>query len=117
MNTIEYIYQLSLQLNERLEQDHSKQDRAQVVDDVNDILDERGRYLEDAPSPETDEEKQWAAHILEMEPRSQAKLETLFTGLKAEMKSMKKQKSSNRKYVNPYQNVATSDGMFLDKKK
>ncbi len=44
-------------------------------------------------------------------------MNALFTELKQEMQQMKQQRKSTQSYINPYRDVQTMDGMFMDKKK
>ncbi|MBM7551426.1 flagellar protein FliT [Thalassobacillus pellis] len=117
MSVLEEFYELTIQLYSKLNQKINSSNRTQLLEDINGVLSEREERIYLLTQPVTDVDKTRMKEILTLEPRIQQRLNFLFTELKMEMKNVKKQKSSNQKYTNPYKNVSGSDGMFLDKKK
>ena len=66
--------------------------------------------------PYTDEEKVLGEKIYSLNIGIESKMQQLFSDLKVEMKQVQKQKKTKESYTNPYKNVHTSDGTFMDSK-
>ncbi|MFC7063344.1 flagellar protein FliT [Halobacillus seohaensis] len=115
------IWQQFLSITERLSQKVNQKvtddNREQVIVDVQQLLDQRSDLINQLPQPETESEKSTVQRVMELDLDINQKLEFLFDGLKGELRNMRKQKSSNQRYTNPYQSVASYDGMFMDRKK
>ncbi|MCP3028111.1 flagellar protein FliT [Halobacillus sp. A5] len=110
---LQYTEELSQQVNQKVKDDN----RDEVIQEVQRLLKKRAQMLEGLPQPADEEEKAIVKQIMYLDVDINQKLEFLFNGLKMEMRHMKRQKSSNKKYTNPYESVASYDGMFMDRKK
>lgn len=110
---LQHTVELSQQVNQKVTDDN----RTEVIQKVQQLLTVRSKLLPQLPHPENEEEKAKVAKVKNLDVDINQKLEILFNGLKEEMRNMKRQKSSNQKYTNPYQSVASYDGMFMDRKK
>ncbi|GIO26425.1 flagellar protein FliT [Ornithinibacillus bavariensis] len=117
MNRVQPIYDITIKIQRILEGDISANMRQEVIDQINTLLLERGTYMEHASEPFTKEELELGRKLLPINQVIERKMEAIFAEIKDEMKQVKKQKQSNRKYINPYENIHTIDGMFMDKKK
>ncbi|UOQ85177.1 flagellar protein FliT [Gracilibacillus salinarum] len=117
MTNIQQIYDITQQLDQILSSSITAQNRQAVLDEAETVLDEREKLIQQLAGPYTEEEKRLANSFFSIDERVQQKMKLLLDDLKKEMKISKKKKSSNQKYLNPYKNVATYDGTFLDKKK
>ncbi|MEN2768741.1 flagellar protein FliT [Ornithinibacillus xuwenensis] len=117
MNRVEPIYAITMRIQELLDDKISSNHRQEVLDEINQLLIQRGTYMEEISEPYTSEELNLGKQIVTLNKSIQEKMDKLFKTLKIEMKQLKQQKNSNRKYINPYENVQTVDGMFMDKKK
>lgn len=117
MNRLESIYDLTKQLDSLLDQEIPQEQRADVIEKINQLTEERGRQMVRLEPPFSMDEKQTGEKLIPLDTQINARLEEIFTNLKGEMRTVKKQKTSNSKYVNPYQNLSSLDGMFLDHKK
>lgn len=95
---------------------HSKEKRSDVVSHLERLLDQRETMMRELEQP-TEEEKPLLEEIKKRDLKINQKLEFLFNDLKRDMRNNKKQKASKKQYTNPYQNVSSYDGMFLDSKK
>ncbi|WP_101843037.1 flagellar protein FliT [Halobacillus sp. Marseille-P3879] len=110
---LQYTEELSQQVNQKVKDEN----RSQVIQEVQRLLEERAKLLKDLPQPADNEEKEMVKQVMRLGLDINQKLEFLFKDLKVEMRHMKQQKSSNQKYTNPYHSVASYDGMFMDRKK
>ncbi|MFD1020311.1 flagellar protein FliT [Thalassobacillus hwangdonensis] len=118
MSEVTAYYKLTMELKELLQQKVTNSNREEVLQEANRILDQRELKMQKLPEAlETEEEKQQIKAVLKLDPALQKRFQIIFTDLKTEMRNTKKQRNSNQKYTNPYQNVSNYDGMFLDKKK
>ncbi|AKG03900.1 hypothetical protein AAV35_003270 [Salimicrobium jeotgali] len=90
--------------------------RSEQVGEIEALIDKRGNMMQTLPEP-GETEKHIVRDVLERDKTINQRLEMIFTGVKEDMRNNKKQKSTKNQYTNPYQNVAGSDGMFLDSKK
>lgn len=117
MNRIQPIYELTEQMKTNLDQMMTAKNREAIMNKVNSLLEQRGQHMESIKPPYTKEEKQLGKELLHLNEQVQKQIEEAFSELKIEMKQVKRQKSSNKKYLNPYQNVQVMDGRYLDKKK
>ncbi|GAA5415646.1 hypothetical protein Pryu01_00677 [Paraliobacillus ryukyuensis] len=113
------LYDLTKNLFFLLDKSVSKNltEREQTIQKVTESLEKREILLSQIKPPYTDEEKRVGAELIPLEQKIQQRLTLLFNNLKSDMKNVKKQKSSNQKYINPYQSLAHFDGSYLDKKK
>ncbi|RCW67088.1 flagellar protein FliT [Saliterribacillus persicus] len=116
MDKILKLYKLTNSLIEEAEKATSSEDREEVIEKINTLLDEREVLLKEIKAPFSEEETKKGQEIIELDGRLQKMLAIIFFDLKKEMRSVKKQKSSNEKYVNPYQKLSGHDGMFMDSK-
>ncbi|WP_092491973.1 flagellar protein FliT [Virgibacillus salinus] len=117
MNRLQKTYKVTKQLEEVLNVNINGKDRNAVIEQVNHLVEQRGDLLSEITSPYSEEEKQLGKELVKLNEQIQEKMNNLFDDLKVEMKQVKKQKKSNRTYVNPYENVKTMDGMYMDSKK
>lgn len=117
MNRLKPLYQVTLELEELLDQEITSKNRESIISDVNLLVGTRGDLLQEVTPPFTEEEKWIGEQLVIMNNTIQQKMTAIFTDLKQEMKQVKKQKRSNKTYTNPYKNIKTIDGMFMDSKK
>lgn len=117
MGRMEALYDVTVELNRLLEQPMEVKDREKLIEQTEALISKRELILQDVKEPYTDEERVIGRKLIPLEKNIQQKVKLLFMNLKNEMRSVKKQKSSNQKYINPYKNASNFDGTFLDKKK
>ncbi|SHF89106.1 flagellar protein FliT [Ornithinibacillus halophilus] len=117
MNRLKKIYDITVEIEHSLNKEIDSSDREALINHINQLIEKRGIYMEEATDPFTDEEIKLGKEVVRMNQRIQPKMDAIFLEIKKEIKQMKKKKTSNKNYVNPYQSVQTMDGMFLDKKK
>ncbi len=117
MNQLQKTFDVTKQLEEVLSEKINGKDRDTVIDQVNHLVEQRGDLLSEISPPYSEAEKQLGKELVKLNEQIQEKMNHLFHDLKVEMKQVKKQKKSNRTYVNPYENVKTMDGMYMDSKK
>ncbi|WP_232324889.1 flagellar protein FliT [Halobacillus mangrovi] len=108
---------MTTELDKIVHQPISDSNRADLLDRVDVLLDKRQSLMGELTQPSTDEEREMIEKVKRLDVKVNQKLEFLLTDLKRDMRNNKKQKSSNQRYTNPYQNVSSYDGMFFDHKK
>ncbi|WP_164668089.1 flagellar protein FliT [Virgibacillus doumboii] len=117
MSQLHEIYDITKELEKVLNEKVHAKDRDSMIEQVNDLVEQRGQLLNKTSPPFTEAEKQLGKELVHLNENIQVKMNALFDDLKVEMKQVKKQKKSNRTYLNPYEDVKSLDGMYLDSKK
>lgn len=117
MNNIYKLYNITKELDDLLDQPVTRTNREAIIQQLNELIEKRGKYINKLSPPFSDEEKKIGQTIIRLNKTIQHNMQKLFNGLKVEMKQVKKQKRSNQSYTNPYEKVRSLDGMFLDQKK
>ncbi|MFD1038876.1 flagellar protein FliT [Virgibacillus byunsanensis] len=117
MNRLSRLYNITVQLDKILNQTISSKNREEIITTVNQLIEQRGDYLNQVTPPLTADEKIIGKEVVVLNEKIEEQMNDLFDSLKQEMKQMKKQKKSNQSYINPYKSVQAMDGMFLDNKK
>lgn len=117
MSVVRRIYDVTSTLFELLQDEKFEQDqRDELITLVEQLLSERQLLLDDLKGPFSEEEMELGQRIVEFNKVIDEKLPHFKQAIQADMNKVKKQKTSNEKYTNPYKNVSL-DGMFFDKKK
>ncbi|MGM8364593.1 flagellar protein FliT [Virgibacillus sp. W0181] len=116
MNQLEHLYNLTIKLENILEQPVTINTRDEVIAAANQLINERAVYIEQMKPPYTEQEEQIGKQIIASNEKIKLKMNNLFDELKQDMKQVKKQKKSNRTYINPYGKLQTTDGMYMDSK-
>lgn len=117
MNRLTGLYRVTQELQHLVSQDITSDNRGQVIDRIRHLVNQRGHYVQEINPPYSDAEKEMGEKILILNEHIQVKLNHLFDDLKEEMKQVKQQKKSNQSYINPYENLQSNDGVFMDRKK
>ncbi|MFZ3576912.1 flagellar protein FliT [Virgibacillus sp. DJP39] len=117
MSSLEELYEITIELENVLKQTVSSKNRESVIEKINFLIEKRGSLMNSIKPPFTEDEKLMGRKLVNMNEVIQTEMTEVLSNLKTEMKQIKKQKKSNQNYVNPYKNVKTMDGMFMDSKK
>ncbi|MFD1416974.1 flagellar protein [Oceanobacillus jeddahense] len=117
MNRIVPIYQLTESMLQLLSQEIDSHNREEVIDIFQKKMEERGQLLEAIAPPYTQDEDKLGKAVVQMNQDIEQKIKYIFFALKNEMKQVQQQKKSTTSYSNPYKNIQSMDGMFLDQKK
>lgn len=117
MDHIQGLLLLTEQLQELLDREITSKNREKTIEQIDYLIEMRGKYLQKVAPPFTEEEKEVGRQIIDKNVFIQKKMDCLFSNLKDEMRQVKQKKQSNRSYLNPYKSVQALDGMFMDKKK
>lgn len=116
MSVVDSLHHLTKQLLDEVSGASDKDLRDSHIVNIVDWLDQRDALMEQLQPPYNHEEKRLGKEITEWNAIIHEKLHLLKQEIKQDITQLKVQKSSNQKYVNPYQNTAV-DGMFYDKRK
>jgi flagellar protein FliT len=117
MSRLDELEQFTKTFKAKLEVQAQKKNKEDLIYLVNKHLDDRQKMLDKLAGPYSDEEKQQLKRILKDDQDMQEHLDKVFQSIQNNMRQAKKQKTSNQQYLNPYQQVATNDGTYWDKKK
>ncbi|MBU7594575.1 flagellar protein FliT [Metabacillus halosaccharovorans] len=117
MSSVQEIYRITEQIIKLVENPVSQENRDRVIELITSLLEEREKSLKDIEKPRTENEKKLAEQILLWNEIILGKFNHLKFQVQQDMILLKKTKATNKQYVNPYQDVSLSDGMFYDKRK
>ncbi|WP_181917265.1 flagellar protein FliT [Virgibacillus dokdonensis] len=117
MNRLTSLYDTTQHLHDLLQQEIEPKERESIISKVNDLIEKRGEQMNALKPPFSEEEKATAKKIMQLNKLIEHGMLLLFDDLKVELRQMKKQKQSNRKYIHPYETIQARDGIYLDRKK
>lgn len=116
MNRLNELYEVTKELDNLLSNKATINNRQEVIDKVNHLVEKRSSYLSNLTPPYTKEEEQIGEKLIIMNNRIQKELDILFESLKTEMKQVKQQKKSAHSYITPYNKLGATDGVYMDTK-
>ncbi|WP_404454287.1 flagellar protein FliT [Virgibacillus necropolis] len=117
MSRLKALFEITKELEGVLNQPITSTNREAIIEQINLLIEKRGSLMDDVIPPFSEEEKMIGKKLVIMNEAIQSKMVEVLNVLKVEMKQLKKQKKSNHNYINPYKDVRTMDGMFMDSKK
>ncbi|MCL1699942.1 flagellar protein FliT [Lysinibacillus sp. Bpr_S20] len=118
MQLINQLLQVSANLFKLLGDIPNGEERDEYIDNINDMLDKRGKFIEDLVQEgfQFDEQNRIHRTLLELDHGIKERLATVMNAVKQDMANLQKTKKSEEQYFNPYSNVRVMDGMYYDKK-
>ena len=116
MQKLDILYHVTKELKKVLDQPITSKNREAIIKEMNLLIEKRGNTMEHITPPFTEEEKLIGQEIVVLNEQIKKKMNHLFEELKQDMRLVNKQKESNRSYINPYRNMKSTDGMYLDSK-
>lgn len=116
MNRLEEIYNLTKRMEETLDQSITSQNRESIIKEITVLIEKRGTSMDKLTPPFSVDEKLLGKKVVKLNETIEKEMESLFETLKKDMRQVNKQKESNRTYINPYGNIKSTDGMYLDSK-
>ncbi|GAA0472321.1 hypothetical protein [Alkalibacillus silvisoli] len=115
MSEVKALYTLTKQMFERFKQ-AGEIDREQLVSEFDEFVEKRGRLIEKLSGDYTDEEKQLGEETLKLDRELRNLVDQYMKSFQQDFASFKKRQVTNKKYINPYQNLQGQDGSFIDKR-
>ena len=116
MNPVEQLYDCTKRLADHLRKGLPKTDREAYIEEIQRLLDERQRLIEQLPKPVNGKETIIGEEIIRDDRLIQEMLGAMFDEIKNDVHQLQRQKRMRNRYVHPYSN-GTADGMCLDKRK
>ncbi len=118
MQLIEQLLQVSANLFKLLGDIPKGEERDEYIDNINSMLDRRGKIIEDLVQEgfKFDEQNRIHRTLLELDNGIKERLAAVMGAVKQDMANLQKTKKSEEQYFNPYSNVRVMDGMYYDKK-
>jgi flagellar protein FliT len=117
VSAVTKVYGVTEQLFQLVSQPVTKDNRDECIQQITSLLEKREQLLTDVHPPFATNEKQLFQQIIDWNEVITTKFVEIKQHIQHDMIQLKKTKSSNQQYVNPYQNVSATDGMFYDKRK
>src|SRR5690625_2152127 len=117
MARMDQLFNLTNQLLEVLKSTRGKDnDRADILEEVNNLLVEREALLRQIKPPYTEEEEKIGLNIIKLDKTIKERMENLYREIQQDLKQIKQKRDTNITYINPYKNMKTVDGMYCDNK-
>ena len=117
MSRLEKVYGVTEQLFQLVSQPLEKEARDECIREITLLLENREQLLSDVQPPFAKSDQQLFQQIVTWNEIINNRFAEIKHQIQQDMMQLKKTKSSNQQYVNPYQGISTSDGMFYDKRK
>lgn len=115
MGEVNVVYDITVQMD-RLLQKQSDLERSELIKDLNELMEKREILIQQLSGPYTDEDKETGNRLLNLNKKVSIGMNILFNDVKQDLKQLRQQKESNKSYINPYGNMKTTDGLYLDSK-
>ncbi|SHM96020.1 hypothetical protein [Gracilibacillus kekensis] len=100
-----------------LEKPLKNEQREKAIETINQLIEEREIITKQIKGPFSTSEQELGKEALVLDQQLSNSMEQVYQHLKKDIRNAKKQPRSNNSYLNPYKNVASFDGRFLDSKK
>jgi flagellar protein FliT len=117
VNALNKVYEVTEQLFQLISQPVVKEERDECIEKISSLLEKRDQLLSDVHPPFAINEKQLVEQIVNWNEVITKKFVEIKQQIQQDIIQLKKNKTFNQQYVNPYQSISTSDGMFYDKRK
>ena len=116
MSNVQQIYDLTVSLYTFLnENGHKKEDRDQLIEEVEKVLAERKALLSQMKPPYSEDDRKLGAEIAVYDEKIQILFKETLNGIQKDMNLLKQKKVQSKKYENPY-SASSTDGVFFDKR-
>src|SRR5690625_3038695 len=117
MKTLQVLYDLSVNMLTSLEKvPVDIKEREQVVELVQSFIEKLEQLLKQIKVPYSKGQIQLGKQLINLDKQNTNKMNDLLQQIQIDMKKVKEKKKLNRSYINPYGNIKTTDGMYLDNK-
>src|SRR5690625_609161 len=111
MTRMESLYdmteQILLHVNKKYK---TKDERSQIIADVNELLEKREQLIKKIHSPYTEKEKKLGYKVVKLDEQIKHKMEQHLAEIQRDLINVKHKKNSEMSYINPYKNIETVDG-------
>ncbi|HLS23547.1 MAG TPA: hypothetical protein VK037_06475 [Pseudogracilibacillus sp.] len=117
MERIQPLYKTTKQLLEVVEKPYETfEEREKLIDEMNKLLVQREELMQEVKPPYTEEEETLGKQIIKMDETIKEKMNELFRSVQTDLRQLKQKRDSDKTYINPYKNLETVDGMYVDDK-
>ncbi|XQY91509.1 hypothetical protein ACNRWW_18765 [Metabacillus sp. HB246100] len=117
MSEMEKIHAITNQLFQFVSSSVTKEEREVFLEKVQGYLDTREQYVKSVHPPFSEKDTHLFEQVVYWDQFIMDKFFETKKLIQLDIMELKTKKKSNQKYLNPYQNLSTSDGMFYDKRK
>lgn len=114
-NRLQEIYTITTNMLQALNS-LDKHNREQIINKVSEQIVAREVLINGIKPPYTEEEEMIGRKVNDLNVTIQERMEALYTQVKDDIIQLKQNKTSNITYINPYNKLKTTDGIYLDSK-
>ncbi|WP_027965388.1 flagellar protein FliT [Halalkalibacillus halophilus] len=115
MSEVKALFTLTKQMRNRFSNTENEE-RETLIADFEDFVSKREKLLKQIEGPLSDDEKELTEEVIAIDAQLQKQVDQYLNGFQQDFQSFKKKQTSNKKYINPYQNLHGRDGSFIDKR-
>ncbi|MBO1001549.1 hypothetical protein ACFSKI_16000 [Pseudogracilibacillus auburnensis] len=117
MGRLQQLHDVTVNMLSTLQQlEEKKLDRESVIKKMDELIVSRDAIIQKIKAPYTEEEIEIGQQVVQLNEQVKLKMDHLYDDVKSDMKKVKQKKELNRSYINPYGQIKTTDGMYLDSK-
>lgn len=117
MNRMDSLYKTTKDMLEVLTENYTTVDeRTTVISKINNLLEKRSVILKEITPPYSEKEESIGKEIIKMDRTIREKMDHIYKLIQTDLRKLKQKKDTNKTYINPYKDMKTVDGMYLDNK-
>jgi flagellar protein FliT len=116
VSVVSDLFAVTKELHELLHQPVNKEQRDETIATIQRLLDQRDSLIQQLQPPYSEEEQELGMKMVSLNEAIYEKLRELKQQIQQDLMVIRKKKTANQNYLNPYQSLAI-DGMFYDKKR
>lgn len=118
MDLTEQLLQVSAKLYQLLTTIPKGEERDRFIDEINVLLDERGKIIETLRQQNFQINTELKSHamLVKLDHGIRERLQLVMEAVKKDMRDLQNAKRNEHQYMNPYSKVRVMDGMYYDKK-
>jgi flagellar protein FliT len=116
VSVVSELFAVTKELYECLHRPVSKEQRDEMIEVIQRLLDERDSLIGQLRPPYSEEEQELGMQMVSLNEAIHEKLKHLKQQIQQDLTVIKQKKAANQNYMNPYQ-LLSIDGMFYDKRR
>jgi flagellar protein FliT len=116
VSVVSQLFMVTKELYEFLDQPINQNQRDEVIENIEELLNQRDLFIQQLQPPYSEEEQELGMRMITLNEKINEKLQQLQQQIQQDLKVIKQKKTANQNYMNRYKTLAI-DGIFYDKKR
>lgn len=117
MSVVTALFQVTKELRDLVCAPVQAEKREETIEAIERLLAQREELLRELRPPYNEEEQRLGRQIVQWNQEIDAQLRKLKEQIQRDLAMIRQKKMANHRYINPYEQSLTIDGMFYDKKR